>query len=240
MPGYPAPFIKFREVDANGKPLAGGKLWSYTAGTSTPRPTFTSADLLTENENPVILDASGRASVWIDDGIGYKFVLTDALDNEIWTEDLVQVPQVAPAPVTPIMPPGTIVAFGGSAAPAGWLLCDGAAVSTTTYTDLFNAILYTFGGAGGTFNVPDMRQRFPLGKAISGTGAVLGSSGGTIDHTHSVPREGWNPTSASAASFVGYLRSILAGDGVVAVPMGNNTSGTANPPFLTVNFIIKT
>ena len=241
MPGYPAPFIKFREVDANGKPLAGGKLYSYAAGTSTPLATYTSATLTTPNENPTILDASGRASVWLDDGVGYKFVLTDALGNEMWSEDLVQVPQVAPAPAASVVPPGTIVAYGGTVAPAGgWLLCDGAAVSTATYAALFNAILYTYGGAGGTFNVPNLQQRFPMGKAISGTGAVLGAAGGTIDHTHTVPRSSWNPAAVPSASYVGYLRVASAGDGSIWVPTGDNTSGQANPPYLTVNFIIKT
>ena len=69
MPGYPAPFIKFREDDANGNPLAGGKLFSYAAGTSTPLATYTSSTLATKNTNPVVLDASGRASVWVEDGV---------------------------------------------------------------------------------------------------------------------------------------------------------------------------
>lgn len=84
---------------------------------------------------------------------------------------------------------GSILMYGGSTAPLGYLLCDGSAVSRTTYSDLF-AILSTTYGAGDsstTFNLPDLRQRFPLGKAASGTGSTLGGTGGAIDHTHSIP-----------------------------------------------------
>jgi microcystin-dependent protein len=81
------------------------------------------------------------------------------------------------------MPSGTILAFGGAAAPADWLLCDGTAVDRTTYADLFAVIGETFGVGDGatTFNLPDMQQRFPIG---AGT---LGDTGGDIDHDHSVP-----------------------------------------------------
>ena len=76
-----------------------------------------------------------------------------------------------------------------SSAPAGFLLCNGSAVSRTTYLALFITIGTTFGNGDGssTFNVPDLRQRFPLGKAASGTGSLWGNIngvGGNIDHTH--------------------------------------------------------
>jgi microcystin-dependent protein len=240
MPGFPAPFIRFHEVDANGKPLAGGKLWSYVAGTSTPLATYTTADLTTPNTNPTILDASGRASVFIEDGVGYKFVLMDALDNVMWTADKIQVPDVSPAPVTPIMPAGSIVAFGGATIPAGWLLCNGTPVSTTDYPALFQAIGINYGGAGSTFHLPNLQQRFPLGKAVSGTGAALGLTGGAIDHTHTVPRAGWTPAGVSAAQFIGYLQTTAGSQGNIDVPTGDATSGPSNPPYLTVNYIIKT
>lgn len=56
---------------------------------------------------------------------------------------------------------GTIVAFGGSAAPRGWLLCDGSAVSRTDFADLFTTIGTRWGIGDGTttFNVPDLRGR---------------------------------------------------------------------------------
>ena len=83
---------------------------------------------------------------------------------------------------------GMIVACGNSSAPTGWLLCDGSAVSRTTYSSLFSAISTNYGSGDGvsTFNLPNLQQRFPLGKAGSGTGSTLGSTGGAIDHTHTI------------------------------------------------------
>lgn len=62
-------------------------------------------------------------------------------------------------------PVGIIAPFAGSAAPGGWLMCDGSAVSRTTYANLFGVIGSTFGAGDGstTFNVPDMRSRTPVG-----------------------------------------------------------------------------
>jgi microcystin-dependent protein len=83
--------------------------------------------------------------------------------------------------------PGFIAMTAGATAPSGWLLCNGAGYSTTGATAaLFAEIGYAYGGSGGTFNVPDLRQKFPLGRAAAGTGSVLGGTGGAIDHTHQV------------------------------------------------------
>jgi len=68
-----------------GLPLAGGKLYTYAAGTSTPKATYTTAAATVENANPIILDASGRATLFIDGS--YKYVLNDADDNHIETTD---------------------------------------------------------------------------------------------------------------------------------------------------------
>jgi microcystin-dependent protein len=84
------------------------------------------------------------------------------------------------------VPTGCIFGYAGATPPASYVLCDGAAHSRTTQAALF-AVCGTAFGAGDlstTFNVPDLRQRFPMGKAASGTGLVLGSVGGAIDHVH--------------------------------------------------------
>lgn len=89
-------------------------------------------------------------------------------------------------------PTGSVIAFAGSTAPTGWLICDGTAVSRTTYADLFTIIGTSYGSGDGstTFNVPDLIRRAPLGKGSSDS---LGDSDGvaaasrTLSHTHSVP-----------------------------------------------------
>lgn len=82
-------------------------------------------------------------------------------------------------------PAGVVLPFAGTAAPTGYLLCDGASLVRADYAALFTAIGTTYGAADGThFNVPDARGRHVLGKAASGTGSVLGSTGGALDHAH--------------------------------------------------------
>ena len=68
-----------------------------------------------------------------------------------------------------IVPSGTIVAFGGSTIPTGYLACADAAVSRTTYARLFAVIGTSFGAGDGSgnFNLPDLRDRAPLGKGTN-------------------------------------------------------------------------
>lgn len=61
------------------------------------------------------------------------------------------------------IPVGTICMFGGANIPAGWLYCNGSAVSATTYSKLYAVIGTTYGGNSTNFNLPDFRQRFPEG-----------------------------------------------------------------------------
>lgn len=83
-----SPTLKQRFFDENGAPLVGGKLYSYAAGTTTPKATYTDESISAANTNPVVLDANGEANVWLDSGF-YKFVLTDSLDVTQWTVDRV-------------------------------------------------------------------------------------------------------------------------------------------------------
>jgi microcystin-dependent protein len=78
--------------------------------------------------------------------------------------------------------------YAGSTAPSGYLLCQGQAVSRTTYAILFSAIGTTYGAGDGstTFNLPDLRQRVPVGLNSSGTFNALGNTGGAETHTITV------------------------------------------------------
>lgn len=79
--------------------------------------------------------------------------------------------------VTGSTPTGGVIAFAGSTAPTGWLLCDGSAVSRTTYASLFAVIGTSHGSGNGTttFNLPDYRGRFLRG--------VDGTAGNDTDKT---------------------------------------------------------
>lgn len=170
-------------------------------------------------------------------------------------------------------------------APAGYLICDGSAISRSDYAKLFAVVGTSYGVGNGstTFNLPDLRQRFPIGKAASGTGNSLGATGGAIDHkhtsaahTHSVPAHyhgmgtgadlavldplsGWSAWGGSVTSVAvrgdtqdaAYAAHTISGriglvtggvDGNAAMTSGSTTptdTGTNNPPFLVVNYIIK-
>lgn len=103
-------------------------------------------------------------------------------------------------------PPGAIMAYGGSSAPTGWLLCNGDAVSRTTYAALFAAIGTAFGVGDGssTFNVPNLVGRVPAGvdsgsarlDSFTSLGSTIGAKSVTLTatelpaHTHSLSVSG--------------------------------------------------
>ena len=77
--------------DNSGNVLTGGKLYTYLAGTTTPAVTYTQANGITAQPNPIVLNAAGRVpdsgEIWLTDSILYKFVLKDANDVLIATWD---------------------------------------------------------------------------------------------------------------------------------------------------------
>lgn len=76
--------------DNNGNPLAGGKIYTYLAGTTTPAATYTSSSGSIAHSNPIVLDGAGRVpsgEIWLTDGITYKFVVEDSVSNLIGTYD---------------------------------------------------------------------------------------------------------------------------------------------------------
>jgi hypothetical protein len=75
--------------DDNGDPLSGGKIFTYAAGTTTPKATYTDFTGGTPNANPIILDAAGRTpdEVWLNYGDAYKFILKTSADITVGTFD---------------------------------------------------------------------------------------------------------------------------------------------------------
>lgn len=97
------------------------------------------------------------------------------------------------------MTAGIVIPFAGTTAPQGWMLCDGSAVSRTTYAALFALIGTTYGEGDGetTFNIPDLSGRVVIGVSNS---HALGTTGGSENvtltsdqlpaHTNVVPQHG--------------------------------------------------
>jgi microcystin-dependent protein len=156
---------------------------------------------------------------------------------------------------------GIIKLFGGAAAPAGYLLCDGTSYLRATYPDLFTAIGTTFGSVDGThFNVPDLRGRVPVGV---GTGTGGGSSGTGLPSGGSaltaVAMAGWKGEEThalSVAELPAHHHTFGVRSGAGATPGlydSNTNTGTSNSsdtgtgtahnviqPVMGVNFVIKT
>jgi microcystin-dependent protein len=159
---------------------------------------------------------------------------------------------------------GEIKMWGTASAPSGYLLCDGSSVSTTTYAALFAVIGYTFGGSGASFTLPDYRGRMPIG--VSGSYA-LASTGGSanavvVSHTHTATSVVTDPGHTHTFSIGPRLggsynypsnSDSIGGTGVgtnsnttgITVATTNSTEGVSGtganlPPYLAINFIIKT
>ena len=84
--------------------------------------------------------------------------------------------------ISKAVPAGTVIAFAANKAPDGYLLCNGAAVSRTTYATLFSAISTTYGAGNGssTFALPNLTDKFIQGSGTAGTSKAAGLP----DHNH--------------------------------------------------------
>lgn len=127
--------------------------------------------------------------------------------------------------------------FTGTA-PTGWLLCNGDAVSRTTYADLFAVIGTTFGTGDGstTFNVPDFRGRVPAGDGGTGSFTPIGLQLG-VEDTQLVPNEvpGLDVSTVEVVPAAG--TSVVSN---VSYQAQATQPVTNIQPSLVVNFIIKT
>ena len=160
---------------------------------------------------------------------------------------------------------GDIRATAKAAADTGWLVCDGAAVSRTTYSALFAAISTTYGAGdrSTTFNVPDLRGSVPVG--VDGAAGrlsandALGNSGGAEthshgagsyaapSHTHSIAGE----PNVNAGAFQGGAINVdrpannHAHGGATGGPSASAVTGSSAtvsnmPPYQVVTYVIKT
>jgi microcystin-dependent protein len=83
-------------------------------------------------------------------------------------------------------PSGSVSLYAGATAPTGWLLCDGSAVSRTTYAELYAVVGDQYGSGDGstTFNVPNLKGKVPVGLDTGdGDFATLAQTGGAKTHT---------------------------------------------------------
>ena len=190
--------------DDNGVPLAGGLIYTYQAGSSTPLVTYTTSSGTVANANPIVLDASGRTpqQIWLLTGYSYKFILQNANAVLIQTLDnIYPILQNAPASV-PAVPAGCILLWSGSTGsiPATFLLCD------------------------GTNGTPDLRDRFLVGAGNTYAVNATGGSADSVVITH-------NHTATSTVTDAGHDHDAItqtSGSSSSGAQFANSFSGSVN------------
>ena len=158
--------------------------------------TFTSAADTTDNSTLTL----GSSKLKVKDaGITSTQLATYAVITAKIQDGAVTAAKLDAGAVSVLMPSGSLMPYAGSSAPTGYLLCDGAAISRSTYSALFALVGTTYGAGDGssTFNIPDLRGRVIAGQDDMGgasanrltgltggvDGDVLGGSGGAETHT---------------------------------------------------------
>ena len=193
---------------STGLPLAGGQIYTYQAGSSTPLVTYTTVNGTIANQNPIILGSDGKLpnELWLQYGYSYKFILQDASSNLIATYDnisgiLTQIPAASPT-----LPTGVILIWSGSTGsiPSGYVICD---------------------GSNGT---PDLRNSFVLG---AGNSYTVGQTGGSTDaivvsHTHTA-------TSTSTVTDPGHFHNSYGNGAPNGGGAGSALTSGGNSPLAT-------
>ena len=220
-----------------GLPLAGGLLYTYQAGSSTPLATYTDNSGLVPNANPIVLGTDGKtpSEIWLTYGYNYKFVLKDSAGTLINTYDniygiLGTIPAVASA-----FTAGMIMLWSGSigSIPSGWTLCN------------------------GSNGAPDLRNRFVI---AAGDAYSVAQTGGSADavvvsHTHTATVTdpghvhtlgaantiGGGGTSAKFDAPGSIASTNTATTGITVANTSTGVSGTgANiPPYYALAYIFK-
>ena len=160
---------------------------------------------------------------------------------------------------------GIVVPWGSTVIPSGFLECNGASVSTSTYASLFAVIGYTYGGSGASFNLPDLTDRTVVNKSntkslaqtggantVTPTGNISGSTGSTTlttqqiaSHSHgggtsmlgaNPPGTGCGAASPSSTSSTGGGQSH---DHTLSANFVGGSTSTLSP-YLVLIYIIKT
>ncbi len=224
-------------VESNGTP-ANIVVGSVLLGNNSPAPNFLTL------EPPNAMSASYNVTLPPPNASGATEILAYDTSNNI-----------TPVSIQTITPSGTIIMYGGAAAPSGYLICDGTSYLRSAQPLLFAAIGTAYGTADGThFNVPDLRGLFPRGVTgasandpdASGrtannpggaTGNSVGSQQGDAVNTSITVTVGGSAGSGAGPNF---LAGGAGNFDQTAVVSGTFSSTETRPKNVYVNFIIKT
>ena len=200
--------------------------------------------------------SNGAIHQFSNTGTNLKARITGGGNGEVRSWGLFYNPDPTPQQIIGAVPVGSLLMFGGTTAPSGYLLCDGSSYLVADYPHLFAAIGYTWGGAGANFNVPDFAQRGPYGP---GGGRSVGDTDGDetkdIAHTHDFD-DGGHVHTGTTNVFSSGLRDEGGGSNTCTPAHAHNfttdsadATGTTDSggsatqdvlnPIAVVNFIIK-
>ncbi len=177
-----------------------------------------------------------------------QWLATDKPEMEDFNADNLTIDALVEALKVSGVPTGTILPYAGTTAPTGFVLCQGQAISRTTYAKLFTICGTTYGIGNGTttFNVPDMRGRVPVGCDAN---FALGSKGGSQTQTLSIsnikpfnlnlniyPAEG----GSRPGGISGYTNNGINNNQYSTAVAGSGTPISMMQPYMATNYIIKT
>lgn len=233
-PALNSPVIRF--TDSNGKPLAGGKLFSFAAGTTTPLATFVDSTTGAHNTNPVILDSTGSATVFLGANV-YKLVLQNSAGVVQWTADNIAQGSFQATYVTSYTGRQGTTRTGAVTATTGDLNCadvTGAICSVTPFPTLY----YQTVQAGAVSAIQEPILNFIAGVPGSVTNPTLTAAGSGYTGAPTVSFSGGTCTTlptASANVAVGQIANPVVtapGSGYTTVPTvsfsgGGGTGATA-------------
>ena len=180
------PTPKQQFLDANGNPLAGGKLYTYAAGTTTPLATYTDSSGTVPNSNPIILDSRGEAAVWLG-SYAYKFKLTNSADVEVWTVDN----------ITSIQYLSDALATSSGSSLVGFLQSGTSATSRTVQSKLRDVVsVKDFGAVGNGVTNDSVAIQNAINAAVGKQlflpkGTYLISSAISLPSNTNIVGEGW-------------------------------------------------
>jgi microcystin-dependent protein len=221
--------------------------------------TFTSASATTDDSTLTL----GSSKLKVKDaGITATQLATDSVITAKIQDGAVTAAKLDAGAVSVLMPTGSIMSFAGSSAPTGYLLCDGAAISRSTYSTLFGVLATTYGSGDGssTYNIPDLRGRVIAGQDDMGgssanrltgltggvDGDVLGGSGGTETHTLSTAEmpshvhDTGNIAGTGPYAESGDISGGSVAQNLTTLPTGGGGAHNNVQPTFILNYIIKT
>lgn len=230
MSGSLLPQPRLRFFDANGEPLAGGFVYTYQAGTTTPLATYTDSTLApgTQNTNPIELDAEGYCDIWIGASI-YKIALHDADDVPIYVRDNVTTPAALTGEITTdtFVADGLTTVFELSASPSNVdsviVVVDGVVQLTDTYTVDDDEVTLSEAPADGANVEFRTFGTVALGSVTDGTVRDVAHDSESATSMQPLVADG-----SGGATYRTFMGGILDGTTFTPFSIVNNQSSAAN------------